>query len=159
MNNYFSHDSNARNDEKLIRLRMKKGAAGYGVYFMILERMRDEEDYTCAKDYDMIAFDLREDAELIRSVVEDFDLFCFTNDGASFYSPSFMKRMDSKDGVSKRRSESGRKGAEARWQKTESKAKEIDGKDCEYGLGFGVKQFGTFHNSAIISKKAKKRMN
>ena len=34
--NYFSHDSNARNDEKVIRLRMKHGAAGYGVYFMLL---------------------------------------------------------------------------------------------------------------------------
>lgn len=44
-------------------------------------------------------------------------------------------------------------------KETESEAKEIDGKDCEYCFGFGVKQFGTFHNSAIISKKAKKRMN
>lgn len=40
-------------------------------------------------------------------------------------------------------------------KETESEAKEIDGKDREYGLGFGVKQFGTFHNSAIISKKPK----
>ena len=44
-------------------------------------------------------------------------------------------------------------------KEAESEAKEIDGKDREYGLGFGIKQFGTFHNSAIISKKAKKRMN
>ena len=34
--NYFSHDSNARNDERIIRLRMKYGAAGYGVFFMVL---------------------------------------------------------------------------------------------------------------------------
>ena len=40
-------------------------------------------------------------------------------------------------------------------KETESEAKEIDGKDREYGLGFSVKQFGTFHNSAIISKKPK----
>ena len=35
--NYFSHDSNARNDERILLLRMKHGAAGYGVYFMLLE--------------------------------------------------------------------------------------------------------------------------
>ena len=40
-------------------------------------------------------------------------------------------------------------------KETESEAKEIDGKDREYGLGFGVKQFCTFHNSGIISKKPK----
>lgn len=131
MNNYFSHDSNARNDEKLIRLRMKHKAAGYGVYFMILERMRDEEDYMCARDYDMIAFDLREDVGLIKSVVEDFDLFCFTDDEKYFYSPSFMKRMDKKGGLSKSRSESGRKGAAARWQKdtTENAAIEDKGEE------------------------------
>ena len=76
--NYFSHDSNARNDEKLVRLRMKQGAAGYGVYFMILERLREEADYMSAKDYNMIAFDLRVDAAIVKSVVEDFGLFTFT---------------------------------------------------------------------------------
>jgi hypothetical protein len=35
-------------------------------------------------------------------------------------------------------------------KETESEAKEIDGKDREYGLGFGVKQFGMFHNETII---------
>ena len=123
MNNYFSHDSNARNDEKMIRLRMKHKATGYGIYFMILERMRDEEDYICARDYDMIAFDLREDAKLIKSVVEDFGLFEFTDDGKYFYSPSFIKRMKSKDGTSKARSESGRKGMEKRWHKEEEEEK------------------------------------
>ena len=70
--NYFSHDSNARNDERIIRLRMKYGAAGYGVFFMVLERMRDATGYMCATDYNAISYDLRVDAELIRAVVEDF---------------------------------------------------------------------------------------
>lgn len=114
MNNYFSHDSNARNDEKVIRLRMKHGAAGYGVYFMLLERMREETNYMCATDYNMIAFDFRVDASLIQSVVEDFGLFAITDDGNFFYSESFMHRMKAKDTVSKARSEAGRKGAIAK---------------------------------------------
>ena len=113
--NYFSHDSNARNDEKLVRLRMKQGAAGYGVYFMILERLREEADYMSAKDYNMIAFDLRVDAAIVKSVVEDFGLFTFTDDGKCFYSESFSRRMGMKDAVKKKRSEAGKKGGEKRW--------------------------------------------
>lgn len=114
-NSYFSHDSNARNSDKLIKLRMRHKAAGYGVYFMILERLREEPEYMSVKDYNMIAFDLREDASLIKSVVEDFGLFVFTEDGKYFYSESFKRRMEIKDEKIKKRVEAGKKGLEKRW--------------------------------------------
>lgn len=79
--NYFSHDSNARNDEKLLNLRIHHGAAGYGVYFMLLERLREDKNYMSAKDYNMLAFDLRVDASLVKAVVEKYGLFVFTDDG------------------------------------------------------------------------------
>lgn len=119
--NYFSHDSNARNDEKLVRLRMKQGAAGYGVYFMILERLREEADYMSAKDYNMIAFDLRVDSAIVKSVVEDFGLFTFTDDGKCFYSESFTRRMDIKDTLRRQRSEGGKIGMKNRWKKEQGK--------------------------------------
>ena len=108
--NYFSHDSNARNDEKLVRLRMRHGAAGYGVYFMLLERLREEAEYMSAKDYNMIAFDLRVDAAIVKSVVEDFGLFTFTDDGKCFYSESFTRRMLVMEEARSRRSVAGKKG-------------------------------------------------
>ncbi|WP_268913976.1 Lin1244/Lin1753 domain-containing protein [Lentilactobacillus sp. SPB1-3] len=117
MNGYFSHDSNARNSEELLRVRMKYGAEGYGVYFMILERLRDEEDYMSVKDYNMIAFDLRVDASVIKSVIEDFGLFVFTDDGKYFYSEGFKKRMALKDERSKTLSDKRRKAAKTRWEK------------------------------------------
>lgn len=116
---YFSHDSNARYDNKLIRLRMRHGAAGYGVYFMILERLREEDDYMSAKDYNMIAFDLRVDAALVKSVVEDFGLFAFADDGKCFYSESFNRRMGIKDTLQMKRSAAGKKGNEIRWAKND----------------------------------------
>ena len=121
--NYFSHDSNARNDEKVIRLRMKHNAAGYGVYFMILERLREADGYMSVKDYNVIAFDFRVDAALVKSVVEDFGLFVFTDDGKYFYSESFKRRMSMKDMLRAKRSVAGKKGNEERW------AKEDKGKD------------------------------
>ena len=120
LTSYFPHDSNARNSDKLIRLRMRHKASGYGVFFMILERLREEPEYMSVKDYNMIAFDLREDASLIKSVIEDFGLFVFTEDGKYFYSESFKKRMGYKDDKSKKRSEAGKKGVAKRWGKKES---------------------------------------
>ncbi|WP_352406276.1 Lin1244/Lin1753 domain-containing protein [Petrimonas sp.] len=114
--NYFSHDSNSRNDEKLLAVRMRLGAEGYGVYFMLLERLREESDYMSIKDYNMIAFDLRVDSKTIKSVVEEFGLFVFTDDGKYFYSESFNSRMKLKDESKQKRSEAGKKGMKSRWK-------------------------------------------
>ena len=94
---------------------MRHKSAGYGVFFMILERLREEPEYMSIKDYNMIAFDLREDALLVKSVIEDFGLFVFTEDGKYFYSESFKRRMGIKDDKSKKRSEAGKKGMINRW--------------------------------------------
>lgn len=115
--NWFSHDSNARNSKKLIRLRQKHGASGYGVYWMLIERLRDEEAYTSDRDYEMIAFDLRVDVETIRSVVEDFGLFEVSEDGMYFHAPGLDERMELKDV----RSAAGKKGAANRWGKNASR--------------------------------------
>lgn len=115
MNNYFSHDSNARNSTELLQVRIKFGAEGYGIYFMLLERLRDEEGYMSIKDYNTIAFDLHVDSSIVKSIIEDFGLFVFTDDGKYFYSEGFSKRMEKKDEVSKKRSESGKKGNEVRY--------------------------------------------
>lgn len=114
---YFSHDSNARNDDKMIAVRMRHGAEGYGIYFMILERLRESSDYMSVKDYNVIAFDLRVSSEKIKSVIEDFGLFVFTDDGKHFYSESLRNRMTIMEG----RSESAKKAAEARWKKSPDK--------------------------------------
>lgn len=90
---YFSHDSNARNDEKILAVRMRHGAEGYGIYFMLLERLRDEADYMSVKDYNMLAFDFRVSAEKVKSVVEDFGLFSFSEDGKKLYSDSFLNSI------------------------------------------------------------------
>ena len=99
LSSYFPHDSNARNSEKMVELRMKHGAAGYGVYFMLIERLREAADYSCVVNYNSIAFDLRVSAELIKSVLRDFRLFAFfqTDEGERFYSESLRQRMKPMD--------------------------------------------------------------
>ena len=117
MRSYFSHDSNARNSDKLMKVRMKLGAEGYGIFFMLIERLREEEGYKSTIDYDTLAFDLRVDAEKVKQVVENYDLFKFTEDGKYFYSDSFNERMEMMDVRAQQRKSKAKKAAEARWNK------------------------------------------
>lgn len=41
---YFQHDYNARNDDKILELRSKYGAEGYGIFWMIIETMAENEN-------------------------------------------------------------------------------------------------------------------
>lgn len=91
--NFFPHDSNARYDEKILRLRMNLGAVGYGVYFMLIERLREDPKQQSSTDYDAISFDLQVDSKIIKEVVENYELFTFTEDNKYFYSESLNKRV------------------------------------------------------------------
>lgn len=154
---YFSHDSNARNSEKLIRLRMRHKAAGYGIFFMILERLREEPNYMSVKDYNVIAFDLREDASLVKSVVEDFGLFVFTEDGKYFYSESFSRRMGIKDEEKTRRSEAGKKGMARRWANAEKTAEKSEEDNTVITLLSENNNNGVTTVENSITSKVKKR--
>lgn len=110
---YFKHDSNSRNDEKLLSVRMKYGMEGYGIYWSILEKLRDDPEFMMKTDYSLIAWDLRVDASIVKSVVEDFSLFHFTEDGR-FYSERMLRDMSTWKEIKRVRSEAGRKSAEAR---------------------------------------------
>lgn len=120
---YFSHDSNARNDEKILALRMKHGWEGYGLYWALIERMREAANYACVRDYNVVAYDLRTDAAKIKSIIEDFGLFSFEADESGrkwVYSESLRRRMSAAQDEFTKRSEAGKKGMAARWGKVEN---------------------------------------
>jgi len=52
---YFPHFCNARNDLKILRLRKDLGEEGYGIYFMLLELLREQPElrYPC-DDIDLL---------------------------------------------------------------------------------------------------------
>ena len=116
---YFNHDSNARNDEKIVALRIRYGAEGYGVYFMLIEMLQAAPGCTLEKDYKALAFDLRVSARRIKSIVEDFGLFTPTDGGKKFYSERLIKYASDVDESYERYAEAGRKGMKARWKKSE----------------------------------------
>lgn len=111
---YFSHDGGARNDDKIIAVRMKHKAEGYAVYFMILEKLLESSNYMSVKDYNVLAFDFRVSSNVVKSIIEDFGLFEFSEDGKFFYSTKFNDRMKPLDKLRELRSEAGKKSAEKR---------------------------------------------
>jgi hypothetical protein len=134
---YFSHDYNARNDEKIKRLIRKHGMQGYGVFWSIVEDLYNNAN-ALRMDYEGIAYDLRSDSELVASVVNDFDLFIFNGD--YFGSNSVQERLEQRNDKSAK----ARKSASYRWEnanamqtqsdsnaKKERKGKEIKGKEIK----------------------------
>lgn len=134
---YFSHDYNARNDEKIKRLIRKHGMQGYGVFWAIIEDLYNNAN-ALRMDYDGIAYDLRSDSDIVQSVINDFDLFVFNGD--FFGSKSVQERLEQRN----IKSESARKSASYRWNNAnamqtqsegnaikERKGKEIKGKEIK----------------------------
>jgi len=105
---YFSHDYNARTDPKIKRLMAKHGMTGYGIYWAIIEDLYNNAN-ALQTDCESIAYDLRVDSEIIKSIIFDFDLFKI--DGEIFSSLSIQRRLDDRN----EKSEKARKSAQYRW--------------------------------------------
>jgi hypothetical protein len=89
---YFNHDSTARNDYRVVKMRAKLGMEAYGIFWALLEMLFTEENKLCIDDYDSLAFGLQCDPKILKQVIEDFDLFVI-EDGC-FYSKRLNKQIE-----------------------------------------------------------------
>lgn len=110
---YFSHDYNTRTDEKIKTLIRKHGMAGYGIFWSIIEDLYNNAN-ALRIDYDGIAYDLRADCDMVKSIINDFDLFEFN--GEYFRSESVEERLNSRNV----KSEKARENANSRWAKMQT---------------------------------------
>ena len=108
---YFSHDANAKDDPKILRLRMELGWEGYGLFWALIELLRNESDHRMRTHYKSIAFALQTQEDSIKKIINDFDLFALEDE--YFWSESLLKRMELKE----ERSEKARESAKKRWNK------------------------------------------
>ena len=89
---FFNHDSNARNDIRVIKLRAKLGYEGYGIFWAVLELLFSEENKLCIEDYETLAYGLQCDASKLKQVIEDFDLFVVEDN--CFYSRRLYEHIE-----------------------------------------------------------------
>ena len=108
---YITHDIGARNDPKLVEVQMEMGGQGLAIWWCLVEMLWENDGYIPFNPK-AIAFSLRwASPEEVQRVLTEFGLF--ENDGQRAWSPSALKRISHKLEVSKRRSESGRRGGVA----------------------------------------------
>lgn len=119
--NYFTHDFNARHDRKSLRLRKVLGCEGYGIYWMIIETLATQENFSYPlKDIDLLADEFDSSVEKVEAVIRQFDLFQI-DESNNFFSLSLVARMQKFLEIS----EKARQSVNVRWQKAR-KLKEID---------------------------------
>jgi len=106
---YFNHDSTARFDIRVIKLRSKLGYEGYGIFWALLELLFTEENKLCVSDYYDLAYGLQCEPEILIQVIEDFDLFVI-EDGC-FYS----KRLNDHIEEINSKSTKAKENASKRW--------------------------------------------
>ena len=73
-------------------MRAKLGMEGYGVFWALLELLFVEENRICITDYEPLAFGLQCDPNILKQVIEDFDLFIIEDD--CFYSRRLNKHIE-----------------------------------------------------------------
>lgn len=120
---YFSHDSNAHKDPKVLKLRMKHGWEGYGIYWAIIETLREQNEYRWpSNDKELLCYSFANGEPIVNQVVNRcIEIGLLIDDGKHIYSHSLLKRMDMYEEKRKKRVEAGKKGAQKRWGNNDPK--------------------------------------
>jgi len=113
---YFSHDTNARNDEKILCLRADYGITGYGAFWILIEMMFENQDTQLShKHVKGIAYSLNMEVELLTNIINScIEYGLFVSDGDNFWSESLRTRKGTYINKREKKVEAGLKSAEAR---------------------------------------------
>lgn len=91
---YFSHDSNAKDDTKCMLLIDQLGLEGYGIFWVLIEVLREQPDYKYPLNLvPILARRYNTTAEKMMTVIKNYNLFKFDEEN-SFFSISLNERMN-----------------------------------------------------------------
>lgn len=115
---WFKHDTNAKDDYKSMLLIDQLGLEGYGIYWVLIETLREQEGYRYPMAMlPILAKRYGTSGEKMRAVVSSYGLFEIFEDD-SFTSPALVRRMDEYESLCQKRraigAAGGRKKAENR---------------------------------------------
>ena len=113
---YFFHDSNARDDPKCSALIEKHGCEGYGIFWILVEILREQPEYKYPLSLiGSIARKYNTNTEIVRSVLTEFNLF--ETDNEHFFTLALIRRMEPLKRKREQAAEAGRMSAKARQDK------------------------------------------
>jgi hypothetical protein len=116
---YFSHDANARQDEKILMLRAEHGWEGYGIYWALVEMMFENSDSALHHNKIRgIAVSYNINITVLERVINTcITEELFISDGEKFWSDSLIRRKNKYQEIKEKKAEAGRKGMAKRWGK------------------------------------------
>jgi len=145
---YFSHDSNAKDDPKCMLLIDALGLEGYGIYWVLIELLREQPEYKYPLNLvPILAKRYNTSLEKMKAVILNFNLFIIDND--EFFSLSLIKRMDKMNYLLEQKRTAGHIGANKRW------SKQTENKQLNSGAITELKQS---HNSVIAENSKLKEI-
>jgi len=111
---YFPHFCNARHDRKIRRMRKELGTEGYGVYFMLLETLREQHDLMYPMDdIDLLAEEFDVSEAKVRVVICNYGLFEIDVE-QKFFSPKMLVYLEPYFKMKEQRKAAGLKSAAKR---------------------------------------------
>lgn len=111
---YFSHDSNAKDDPKCMLVIDQLGLEGYGIYWVLIEVLRDQPNFSYPmKLVPILARRYNTTAEKMMTVIQKYGLFEL-NPEEEFFSLSLNKRMEKLETSREQRRLAGKSSAEKR---------------------------------------------
>lgn len=152
MINFIRHDVNASSDPKLVKVRMKLGYEGQGLYWSIIEMMAQNEGLLEA-DYNMLGYLLRTSAEVIKKLICDFGLFAFTDNNKSFFSVRLNSELEEINDKSQKAKEK----AEKRWSKAKNET--IEKQEKSKGITTAMLQHSNSNADNIRQDKIRQDKN
>src|SRR5690349_174066 len=91
----FLHDGNARNDSKCVKLRKKHGPAGYGVFWMIVEYLRQVGLTLPESDLETLGDVLGIEQDLLNAVIATcIEVGLFEISSSELNAPGLTKRIE-----------------------------------------------------------------
>ena len=114
---YFSHDANARQDEKILMLRAEHGWEGYGIFWALVEMMFESSDTKLHHNKIRgIAVSYNIDITLLQSVINTcVTEELFVSDSVVFWSETLKRRKEKYRDIKAKKSEAGKIGMAKRW--------------------------------------------
>ena len=102
--------------DEVLKMRMAEGSAGFGIYMLLLEQLRNADSLSVNLDLNTLAWSLHEpDTERLRRVIQDYGLFTVSPNG-SFSSPWLSSVMAEHEQRRAKLSAAGKKSAAMRQQ-------------------------------------------
>ncbi len=142
---YFPHFSNARHDRKLKRVIKELSVEGYGIYFMLLEVLREQQDFRYPlKDIDLLADEFNTSLAKLETVIKNYELFVL-DENESFFSIKQIYYLQPYI----EKTERARQAAKIRWDK-------VNQEEIEFKKDANVMQMHSKCNADAMQIKEKK---